>query len=135
MIHTPNNCCLNCQGYDSARPEGYFCHSPLRCDCHQIKPVDIIRAAAIAVNPEIEKEYYGYFDKFGVLDWGDYGIRPIRLTDVLLALSKTGYANALLTMMIHKDGAFGILDIVWDLRADLDGQSETTKISLAELLK
>lgn len=49
------------------------------------------------------------------------------LADILLAMSKTGYGNTLLTAMIHKDGDFGILDVVWDLRKDnLNEQSDET---------
>lgn len=51
--------------------------------------------------------------------------RLIRLTDVLLAISKTGYANMLLSSMIHKDGEFGIFEFSWDLKNDdLEKQSD-----------
>lgn len=61
--------------------------------------------------------------------------RPIRLADILLAISKTGLVSSLLSCMVHKDGTFTCLDFSWNLKDDsLDQQSPETLAFLINLL-
>lgn len=92
---------------------------------------DVIRKAVIESNPLKGVLKASIVDnRLNELDLG-----TIYLSDILLALSKTGYGNALLGVMIHKDGEFGILDFLWNCNKNsLAEQSDDCKVSIANLL-
>lgn len=104
------------------------------------KYLESIRKACVAANPEISMCQRCEKSPPIQSDFCGDGLahiiqnRPIRLADMLLAIGDTGYSNALLSAMIHKDGTFGILGVVWDLFKDLDGQSDPTVKFIASLL-
>lgn len=85
-----------------------------------------VRRAVIAVVPEIHST-------FTRPERWEYD-RPITLADVLQAIGKAGYSNALLTCMIHKDDTFGILDVAWDLTKSLDEQEPEVLDPLHKIL-
>lgn len=59
----------------------------------------------------------------------------ITLADILCAIGNNGFSNALLSCMVHSDNTFGLLDIVWNLTTDYDGQTQETKESIGKIFK
>lgn len=98
--------------------------------------LNLIREKCIAANPEI-----GELKKFVCENCGgndEVHYRPIHLADVLLAIAeRIGFATVK-ELGINSFGEFFFSDNIkerWNLRTDLENQSEETINFLYELLK